>query len=74
MRYTISFVTASVLACLVTPAAAEVPRVITDIPPVQALVAQVMGDLGAPVLLLDDVKVCQHRLDPQELVRLLRPR
>jgi zinc transport system substrate-binding protein len=53
MRYTISFVTASALACLVTPAAAEVPRVITDIPPVQALVAQVMGDLGAPVLLLD---------------------
>ena len=53
MRYTISLATASVLACLVTPAAAEVPRVITDIPPVQALVAQVMADLGAPVLLLD---------------------
>lgn len=33
------------------PAAAEVPRVITDIPPVHALVAQVMGDLGAPELL-----------------------
>ena len=53
MRYTISFLTASALACLVTPAAAEVPRVITDIPPVQALVAQAMGDLGQPVLLLD---------------------
>jgi zinc transport system substrate-binding protein len=53
MRYTISFLTASALACLVTPATAEVPRVITDIPPVQALVAQAMGDLGAPVLLLD---------------------
>ena len=53
MRYTISFLTASALACLVTPAAAQVPRVITDIPPVQALVAQAMGDLGQPVLLLD---------------------
>jgi zinc transport system substrate-binding protein len=31
---------------------AEVPRVVTDIPPVHALVAQVMGDLGQPVLLL----------------------
>ena len=53
MRYTISFLTASALACLVTPAAAQVPRVLTDIPPVQALVAQVMADLGQPVLLLD---------------------
>lgn len=53
MRYTISFVTASALAGLVGTAAAEVPRVITDIPPVQALVAQAMGDLGQPVLLLD---------------------
>jgi zinc transport system substrate-binding protein len=53
MRYTISFLTASALACLVTPSAAEVPRVITDIPPVQALVAQAMGDLGQPALLLD---------------------
>jgi zinc transport system substrate-binding protein len=53
MRYTLSFVTASALACLVTPAAAEVPRVITDIPPVQALVAQAMGDVGQPDLLLD---------------------
>ena len=32
---------------------AEVPQVVTDIPPVAALVAQVMGDLGAPVLLLE---------------------
>jgi len=35
------------------PAAAEVPDVVTDIAPVHSLVAQVMGDLGAPVLLLD---------------------
>jgi zinc transport system substrate-binding protein len=53
MRYTISFLTASALACLVAPVAAEVPRVITDIPPVQALVAQAMGGLGQPQLLLD---------------------
>ena len=53
MRYTISFLTASALAGLATPAAAQVPRVITDIPPVQALVAQALGDLGQPVLLLD---------------------
>lgn len=49
MRYIIS----SILASLPLPAMAEVPQVITDIPPVQALVAQVMGDLGAPLLLLE---------------------
>jgi zinc transport system substrate-binding protein len=49
MRYIISFL----LASAALPAAAEVPRVVTDIPPVQALVAQVMGDLGTPVLLLE---------------------
>ncbi|MGL6211026.1 MAG: metal ABC transporter solute-binding protein, Zn/Mn family, partial [Paracoccaceae bacterium] len=35
------------------PAAAEVPLVVTDIPPVHSLVAQVMGDLGAPEVLVD---------------------
>ncbi|MCX7646071.1 MAG: zinc ABC transporter substrate-binding protein [Rhodobacteraceae bacterium] len=35
------------------PAAGDVPSVVTDIAPVHSLVAQVMGDLGAPVLLLD---------------------
>jgi hypothetical protein len=30
--------------------------------------------LDIPVLLLDGVKVCQHRLDRAELWRLLRPR
>ena len=30
--------------------------------------------LDIPVLLLDDVVVCRHRLDRQELLRLLRPR
>jgi len=40
------------VAWLATPAAAEVPRVVTDFGPTHALVAQVMGDLGAPVMLL----------------------
>jgi zinc transport system substrate-binding protein len=46
MRYIIT------LALIATPAVAEVPTVVTDIPPVHALVAQVMGDLGQPELLL----------------------
>ncbi|MCU0828719.1 MAG: zinc ABC transporter substrate-binding protein [Tabrizicola sp.] len=46
MRYIITLAFAS------TPALAEVPSVVTDIPPVHGLVAQVMGDLGAPELLL----------------------
>lgn len=51
MRYTIS---SAVTSLLIAPAAlAEVPPVVTDIPPVQSLVAQVMGDLGTPELLLD---------------------
>ncbi|MES2436102.1 MAG: zinc ABC transporter substrate-binding protein [Pseudomonadota bacterium] len=49
MRYIISFA----LASLPCAALAEVPKVVTDIPPVHALVAQVMGDLGTPVLLLE---------------------
>jgi zinc transport system substrate-binding protein len=48
MRYTISLLLAST-----APAIAEVPRVVTDIPPVHSLVAQVMGDVGQPVLLID---------------------
>lgn len=47
MRYIIT------LAFATTPALAEVPAVVTDIPPVHALVSQVMGDLGQPVLLLE---------------------
>jgi zinc transport system substrate-binding protein len=46
MRYIITF------ALSATPALAEVPRVVADIPPVHALVAQVMGALGQPELLL----------------------
>lgn len=40
------------LIALPFAAQAEVPRVVTDLPAVQSLVAQVMGDLGAPDLLL----------------------
>ena len=46
MRYIITFLATA------TPALAEVPQVVTDIPPVHSLVAQVMGDLGQPELLL----------------------
>lgn len=48
MRYIITLA----LAATPTVALAEVPTVVTDIPPVHALVAQVMGDLGQPELLL----------------------
>ena len=44
----------ALLLCLLAgPALAEVPKVVTDIPPVSALVAQVMGDLGKPKMLLE---------------------
>ncbi|MDP3262602.1 MAG: zinc ABC transporter substrate-binding protein [Tabrizicola sp.] len=48
MRYIIT----ALMASTALPALAEVPGVVTDIPPVHALVSQVMGDLGSPVLLL----------------------
>jgi zinc transport system substrate-binding protein len=51
MRYIISSAVASLAFAL--PAFAEVPKVVTDIHPVHALVAQVMGDLGRPELLLE---------------------
>ena len=41
------------LLAMSSSALADVPQVQTDIPPVAALVAQVMGDLGAPGVLLD---------------------
>ncbi|GHC65926.1 zinc ABC transporter substrate-binding protein [Neogemmobacter tilapiae] len=50
MRYTIALAVSTLMA---GPALAEVPVVVTDIPPVHSLVAQVMGDLGTPVLLLE---------------------
>lgn len=51
MRYIISSTVTSL--ALTLPALAEVPKVVTDIPPVHSLVAQVMGDLGQPELLLE---------------------
>lgn len=51
MRYIITLL-ATATPALAPPALADVPKVVTDIPPVHALVAQVMGDLGAPELLL----------------------
>jgi zinc transport system substrate-binding protein len=51
MRYIISPAIATLAFAL--PALAEVPKVVTDIHPVHALVAQVMGDLGTPELLLE---------------------
>lgn len=48
MRYILTSVLATQLG---TAAWAEVPAVVADIPPVQSLVAMVMGDLGRPVLL-----------------------
>ena len=52
MRHTLALILASLALAAGAPAGAGVPRVITDIPVVHALVAQVMGDLGTPVLLL----------------------
>lgn len=53
MRYIISFLLSILpLTALPLTATAEVPRVITDIPPIYGLTKTVMGDLGAPVLLL----------------------
>lgn len=49
MRYIISLL----LTSAALPALAEVPKIVTDLPPVHSLTAQVMGDLGQPVLLLD---------------------
>ncbi len=49
MRYIISLLFASVAL----PAMAEVPKVVTDLPPVHALVSQVMAGVGTPELLLD---------------------
>lgn len=55
MRYIISLLLASLAlpTSLALPSWAEVPKVMTDIPPVHALVSQVMGDLGRPELLLE---------------------
>ncbi len=43
-------------------AQAEVPNVVTDIPPVHSLAAQVMGDLGTPKLLIDPESDDPHHM------------
>lgn len=47
MRFTLPL-----LVLAASPAFAEVPVVVTDIAPVHSLVAQVMGDLGTPALIV----------------------
>jgi len=47
-----AFFLAAALGATALPALAEVPRVVTDIPVVGGLVAQVMGDLGQPEILV----------------------
>ncbi|WGR63357.1 zinc ABC transporter substrate-binding protein (plasmid) [Paracoccus ferrooxidans] len=51
IRYS-SLLLAAALGSTALPAWAEVPRVVTDIPVVGALVQQVMGELGQPEILL----------------------
>jgi zinc transport system substrate-binding protein len=56
---------------LATPLAAESPRIVTDIPPVHSLTAQVMGDLGTPELLTKPgTSPHGHALRPSEAKRL----
>lgn len=69
MRYTISLLVASLATAV--PALAEVPRVMTDIPPVQSLAAQVMGDLGTPgVLLTAGANAHDFQLRPSQVADL----
>ena len=52
---------------LASPLFAEVPKVVTDIAPVQGLVASVMGDLGTPELLVPQgASPHDHALSPSE--------
>lgn len=69
MRYTISFLLTTLL--LVNAAFAEVPRVVTDIPPVHSLVSMVMGNLGTPDLLVDKgADAHSFQLRPSQATRL----
>ncbi|KGJ04783.1 zinc ABC transporter substrate-binding protein [Paracoccus halophilus] len=55
------------------PATAEIPRVVTDLPVVDSLVRQVMGDLGAPELLLQAGSDPHHyQLRPDQARNLAR--
>lgn len=69
MRYTISIPLTTLL--LANVALAEVPRVVTDIPPVHSLVSMVMGDLGSPDLLVDQgADAHSFQLRPSQAVSL----
>lgn len=64
---------AVILLLIATPLRADVPRVVTDIAPVHSLVAMVMGDLGAPDLLLPASASPHHySLRPSEAAALER--
>jgi zinc transport system substrate-binding protein len=68
MRYIIPSVLTSLLAL---PALAEVPRVVTDIPPVHSLAAIVMGDLGQPELLLEaGANAHNYQMRPSQVAAL----
>jgi len=61
------------LSLLASPAAAQTPHVITDIAPVQSLVAQVMADVGSPDLLLSQSEDPHHfQLRPSQASALER--
>lgn len=51
MRRVVTILSAATIAALAIPAAAAVPKVVTDFAPIQSLVLQVMGDLGTPLML-----------------------
>jgi zinc transport system substrate-binding protein len=69
MRYIISFILTSL--ALSSPLRAGVLTVVTDIPPVQSLVAQVMGDLGTPgVILGRGASVHDFQLRPSQSAAL----
>lgn len=72
MRYIISLLLASTtLSVTGLPALAEVPRVVTDMPPVHSIAAQVMGDLGTPELLLDrGANAHSYQLRPSQAASL----
>lgn len=62
---------AILLLSLPVRAAAEVPTVVTDIPPVQSIAAQVMGDLGTPEPVIEGLADPHHvQLRPSEARRL----
>jgi len=55
------------LSLLPAPALAEVPKVITDLPAIQSLAAQVMGDLGSPDVLLEQgANAHSYQLKPSQ--------